>query len=331
MSEGTKIYVGADVSKDELVIAHPSAGQWVKSKVANTLLDIEAWVKGLGNEDKHFILEATGSYSHRLVHVLGRLGHKFSVVNPGQSRAMAQVLAKTNKNDEQDAHTLSLLGSSLKLRPHKMPDETQKKRTEAFSALTSLQKQEKQLLNQLHAFEYRVEPSAVATKALNNVLESVQQAIAELEKELAPRVNEEKERHLAQLIRSIKGVGEKTANTLVALFGDLSIFSSAKAFVKFLGLSPSEYSSGSSVRGKRTITKRGNSKIRTLLFNCARSAMQHNALCKELYQRLIKNGKNGKVALTAVMHKIARLIFGVVHSDTPFDPKFAQKKQKVVN
>ena len=185
MSEGTKIYVGADVSKDELVIAHPSAGQWVKSKVANTLLDIEAWVKGLGNEDKHFILEATGSYSHRLVHVLGRLGHKFSVVNPGQSRAMAQVLAKTNKNDEQDAHTLSLLGSSLKLRPHKMPDETQKKRTEAFSALTSLQKQEKQLLNQLHAFEYRVEPSAVATKALNNVLESVQQAIAELEKELA--------------------------------------------------------------------------------------------------------------------------------------------------
>lgn len=328
MQAHTYIYVGIDVSKDELVILYPLNKGWGKAQVLNTLPAINSWLKEFGIQDKHFILEATGPYSQRLIHALNGAGASVSVVNPAQSRAMAKVLLKTNKNDDQDAQTLSILGEKLQLSPYKMPNDMQKKRKEAFSALASLQKQERQLKNQLHAFSYHVGPNPVATQALQTVLESVQQAIQNLEEELNPEQDEDEARKTIEQICSINGVGLKTAQAMVTLFGNFQHFKTAKCFAKFLGLSPTEFLSGSSVRGRRSITKNGSSKIRALLFNCARSAMRHNSNCKALYERLIEKGKNGKVALTAVMHKLARLIFGVVRSARLYEPEFAKNLTK---
>ena len=323
MQSHTNIYVGIDVSKDELVVAIPEQQRWTQTKVVNTLPAIGTWLSSIDMRTKHFILEATGPYSQRLIHALGCAGARVSVVNPAQSRAMAKVLLKTNKNDNQDAQTLSILGEKLELSTYKMPNSTQKKRKEAFSALASLQKQERQLKNQLHAFSYHVEPNAVAVQALRTVLESVQQAIQTLEEQLKPQQDEDEVRQTIERISSINGVGQKTAEAFATLFGNFQHFKTAKCFAKFIGLSPTEFTSGTSVRGRRSISKNGSSKIRALLFNCARSAMRYNPNCKALYERLIEKGKNGKVALTAVMHKLARLIFGVVRSQIKYDPDFA--------
>ena len=163
---------------------------------------------------------------------------------------------------------------------------------------------------------------------MENVLKTVEGSIATLEKELAMEADDEEKIQIIERITSINSVGQKTAFALVAAFGNLKQFTNAKAFVKFIGLSPTEFTSGTSVKGRSRITKKGSSTIRALLFNCARSAIRFNEPCKALYQRLIEKGKNGKVALTAVMHKIARLIFGVVHSGVKFDPNFALSKTK---
>lgn len=328
MQPNSNIFIGIDVSKDELVIAYQVDNRWEKHRVINTLERIGAWLSGFQHSDKHFVVEATGPYSERLISVLAASKSSFSVVNPMQSRAMSKTLLKTNKTDDQDAQTLSLLGQKFELIEYKMPSIAQKKRQEAFSALASLQKQERQLKNQLHAFEYRVNPNPIALKALQDVLLSTQEAIQTLEKELSPQQDEEEARRLIHRISSIKGVGINTAKVFVTLFGNFQHFDNAKAFAKFVGLSPSEFSSGATVRGRSIITKRGSSRIRALLFNCARSAMRYNKNCKELYHRLIEKGKNGKVALTAVMHKLARIIFGVVQSGIEYNPEFALLKQK---
>lgn len=325
------LFIGVDVSKDELVIAIPCENKWQKHKVPNTLEAISKWLEDLGTLGMHFVLEATGPYSERLIFALNQRGCVFSVVNPAQSRAMSKALLKTNKNDDQDAQTLSLLGEKLGIKPYKMPNMQQKKRKEAFSALVSLQKQEQQLKNQLHAFEYRVQPNPVAVEALQNVLSTVQEAIVQLEKELNLESDEEENQQIIQRIASIKGVGLTTAQACVTLFGNFKHFEDTKAFVKFIGLSPTEFTSGATIRGKSHISKKGNGKIRSLLFNCARSAMKYNKNCKELYQRLIEKGRNGRIALTAVMHKLARLIFGVVRSGVDYNDDFAILKQKSVN
>lgn len=328
MESLSNIFVGLDVSKDELVVAYLIDGRWSKCKIPNTLEHIKGWLDNLGVTGKYFILEATGPYSERLICALAAQGAVFSVVNPAQSRAMSKALQKTAKNDDQDAQTLSLLGQKLELITYKMPNNMQKKRKEAFSALASLQKQEQQLNNQLHAFEYRVEPNPVAVKALQDVLATTQAAIQILEKELNPQQDEEEARQLIDKIATIKGVGKETAKVFVTLFGNFQHFSGAKAFAKFIGLSPTEFTSGTSVRGRSSITKKGSSKARAMLFNCARSAMRYNPNCQAIYQRLLEKGKNGKVALTAVMHKLARMIFGVARSGKDYDPLFASLKTK---
>lgn len=322
------VFIGIDVSKDELVVAYLLGNKWIKCKVVNTVAAIMAWLSELDLSDKHFVLEATGPYSERLSCALAAQGLAFSIVNPAQSRGMSKALRKSNKNDDQDAQTLSILGDKLELSEYKMPTEAQKKRKEAFSALSSLQKQERQLKNQLHAFEYRVNPNPVAVKALQDVLAGTQQAIETLQKELHPEQDEEEALRTVARIATIKGVGQETARAFVTLFGNFEHFTDAKAFARFIGLSPTEFTSGTSVRGRNQISKNGNAKARSMLFNCARSAMRYNQNCKELYQRLVQKGKNGKVALTAVMHKLARLIFGVVRSGTNYDPAFALLKTK---
>ena len=324
----SNIFIGVDVSKDELVIAYPKDGRWIKSVISNRISAINSWLKQIDLSDKHFVLEATGPYSEQLCYVLSAQSLCFSIINPAQSRSMSKVLLKRNKNDDQDAQTLSILGQKLELNTYKMPSDVQKKRKEAFSALVSLQKQEQQLKNQLHAFEYRVNPNPIAVEALQSVLASTQEAIQTLQNELNPEQDEEEDLKTIKRIASIKGIGIETAKVFVALFGDFKHFKDAKSFASFLGLAPSEFSSGTSVRGRNTITKNGNSRVRGMLFNCARSAMRFNQNCKELYERMIQNGKNGKVALTAVMHKLARIIFGVVASKTNYNPEFASLKSK---
>lgn len=329
------LYVGIDVSKAELVISYLDVlkpNQWKKVKVVNTLSCIETWLTNFGTPCKHFILEFTGVYSERLIHCLNAQGAFFSVVNPLQSRAMSKLLAKTHKNDLEDAKTLSVLGEKMTPKAYKMPNNLEKERKETFSALVSLQKQEQQLKSQIHAFEFRVKPNPVALKALTDVLKSIEQAIEQLQDDLKPQqdpTGEDQSAHTVDLISSIVGVGKRTAELCVALFGDFKHFTNAKAFVKFIGLCPSEFSSGESVRGKHSITKKGNGKIRSQLFNCARCAIQHNQKCKEFYEQLVKNGKNGKVALTAVMQKLARLIYGVVASDKKYNYNFVKNKQFV--
>lgn len=323
MSVQTIFFTGVDISKDSLAAAYRVGGQWRGAEVPNDVDSIRQWASGFDLGSQHFVLEATGPYSERAVHALWELGARFSVVNPAQSRAMSKALMRPNKTDGQDAMTLCQLGEKLRPNLYRMPTAQQKKRKEAMSALASLQKQEQQLNNQLHAFSYLVGPNPVAVEALRSVLASVQAAVRQLEQELALPDGDEEADRAAALICSVKCVGTKTAQAVTALFGGLGQFHSTKAFAQFLGLAPTEFRSGSSVRGKNSISKHGNAKLRALLFNCARSAIRHNPQCKELYDRLIAKGKNGSVAFTAVMHKIARIIFGVVRSGVPYDPKFA--------
>lgn len=323
------IFIGVDVAKDELVISLPQEGQWTIQKIKNTPASILRWTQSIPFSGRQVVLESTGTYSDRLVYALHQAGIAFSVIPPSQGRAFARALHQTNKNDDLDAKMLSIFGQRMEPKVYNMPSERQKRHKEILSVLDALHKQRGQLQNQIHAFSYRVNPHPAALQALEAVLAAVEGQIKSLEEELALEPPEEEARLMA-LMTSVKSVGVKTATAFVAYFGSFASFDNVKQFCKAIGVCPAEFQSGKSVRGKSSITKSGSGKLRALLFNCARSAIQYNQECKELYQRLVAKGKNGKVALTAVMHKIARLIFGVVKNNTPYQIGFAAKKSKKI-
>ncbi|WP_250126183.1 transposase [Chroococcidiopsis sp. CCMEE 29] len=127
------------------------------------------------------------------------------------------------------------------------------------------------------------------------------------------------------LLTSIPGVGDQTAASILAEIGSIDTFESARQLAAYSGLTPRERTSGTSVRGKTSLSRIGNSRVRKALFMPALTATQYNPILHDLWERLLKRGKTKMVALGAVMRKLLHLVFGVFKSRKTFDPNYGKQ------
>lgn len=127
---------------------------------------------------------------------------------------------------------------------------------------------------------------------------------------------------VVERLRTIPGIGLLTATALIGFIGDVSRFPSGRHFAAYLGLTPSEHSSGLRRRLGR-ISKHGDVYLRTLLIHGARAvlvAAQRQSTPKGLHlwglelQRRIGNNK----AAVAIANKMARIVWAVWKSGKPF-------------
>jgi len=308
---------GIDVGSVRLDIMEFSKQDF--TDIENTDPKILSWISELPKNGRILcVLEATGAYSQRIIHHLQKSNIEVAVVNPLQSSGFAQAQGIISKDDRQAAKTLALMGYCLDLPIYKHPSEDMQKRKQIIMAVNALKKQKQMLKNQLHALGHQIIFSRAAVDALEKALGTVETELTKLEEELSDISDEEHKRQF-DLLTSIKGIGAKTANLLLCATGGLQHFSKAKQLSKFIGLVPSSHRSGTSVRIKGKITKRGNNALRGTLYMAAKSAVRYNIACRELYLRLRKNGKPYKKAMVAVMNKLVKQAFGVVQSGMVFD------------
>jgi len=191
-------------------------------------------------------------------------------------------------------------------------------RKQLLMGLNALKKQQQMLKNQLHALSHQILFAPKVEAVLKETLTTVEQHIEQLEAELNDLSDDEHEQQL-ELITSVVGIGQKTANLLLTVTGGLQNFEHARQVSKFIGIVPYTHDSGTSVRIRGGITKKGNNVLRASLYMAARSAKRFNFACKELYERLRAKGKPHKVAMVAIMNKLIRQVFGVVKSNIEFD------------
>lgn len=124
-------------------------------------------------------------------------------------------------------------------------------------------------------------------------------------------------------LRTIPGVGLLTATALPAFVGDIQRFPSARHFSSYLGLTPSERSSGTK-RRLGSISKLGDMYLRTLLIHGARSVICHARRAKSHDRlrswaiRLASRTKYNK-ATTALANKLGRIVFGVWRHDRTYE------------
>ena len=149
--------------------------------------------------------------------------------------------------------------------------------------------------------------------------------IAKLEQEMKRVINEDEhfKRDYALLI-SIDGVGPVTAMTILAELGDLRRFERARQLTAFAGVSPRVVQSGTSVRGKTRMCKRGNERVRQALYLSAMATLntKHTNSLSMMHYRLCEEGKQAKAALGAVMRKQLTVMRAVLISGEPYDPAF---------
>jgi transposase len=119
-----------------------------------------------------------------------------------------------------------------------------------------------------------------------------------------------------RLIRTIPGVGPRTAETVVAHLSDPQRFTSGKQVGAYFGLVPRQFQSGESDRRGR-ITRRGPAIVRKLLVECSWCMLRYNGWAREVYARLSNGGKSRrKQAVVALARKLSVICWAMLRDGT---------------
>jgi len=177
--------------------------------------------------------------------------------------------------------------------------------------------------NQYHALKKQANSSKEALHSYKRHLKFIKDEIKRLEGTLSLLLEKEFKQQY-ELLRSIPGVGLKVSAMIIAVFNGFENFENAKQACSFAGIAPSPYESGTSVKGRGSISKRGNTFARKMLYMGALVATIHNPLIKQQYQRLVESGKSKMVAMVAAANKLLRQVFAVLKSGKPFDANYVK-------
>jgi transposase len=141
--------------------------------------------------------------------------------------------------------------------------------------------------------------------------------MAGLKRQLRELACSEEYQQPVALLSSVPGIGWLTAIRLVLEWSDLSVFRSGAAFTAFLGLTPSEYSTGDRIRRGR-ITAQGNGQVRAWLVEAAWKAITRDPALMARFRRLAPTPGDRKRAIVAVARTLAVRLFTCWRNGQPY-------------
>lgn len=266
-------------------------------------------------------LEPTSTYHLRVareLHASARV--TVCLVNPRAVRDFARGAMGRGKTDAADALVLARYGRALEPRPWQPPGSVERELRTISRRLDDLTRRRTALKNQLHSLT-AADPPGVVVADLRSELRSLAGRLRKLRAAARAviRTQPRLERRY-QLLLSMTGIGAVSAIRLLAELGGLPDELSKKQWVAAAGLDPLACESGKSLNRPRRISKQGNARLRTALNVPALVAAQHCPTVRAYYQRLQARGLAKLAALCAVMRKLLQAIWGMFHTDQPFNP-----------
>lgn len=309
--------IGVDMSKLHF---HASFDDATVRRFANTEAGIDEFL--LAASERNILssattigVESTGAYHLFFCARLTRERWRVVVINPLEShRMMASQSIRTVKTDRRDAiaiRRMVIMGRGFPFTE-----------TDDVLALKALVVEREGIVSMRSTMKHRREAHLAKQSAVpTRLYDSSTSVIAMLTKEIrgiecrfdqyAPETQ--------KLLRSIPGIGTFSAAALVAFIGDIKRFSSPEKLTAYVGLDCRVFESGTSVKGRGRISKRGNACLRKALWNAAFVARQHNPDLKAYFRKKIGDGKHHFVALCAVERKLIHLVYAVWSRGTPFE------------
>lgn len=113
------------------------------------------------------------------------------------------------------------------------------------------------------------------------------------------------------LLKSIRGIGNVNAWMTIAYTENFSSFTNARSYAVYVGVIPFDYSSGTSIKGKKRVSPIANKELKQELNQAARSAIQWDKQMQDYANRKIKNKPYG-IVLNNVKFKLILRMFAVV-------------------
>lgn len=294
MNEFNGIFVGLDVHKatNAVAVARPGRSEpEYRGEIENSSKAVRKLVKQLSPDGEvlNFCYEA-GPCGYGLYRELTSLGHRCEVVAPSLIPRKAGERLKT---DRRDALMLARLHRAGELTAVWVPGEEQEAVRDLTRAREDMKANERRACQQLGAFLLRhgrvytgksrwtqahfrwletvTFASPVQQVVFQEYIEQVKAArkrVADLEVQMREALKSWSLREVVEAVMALRGVSLITAMTTLAELGDITRFDSPRELMAYLGLVPSEHSSGGS-RRQGSLTRTGNGHVRRVLVEAA--------------------------------------------------------------
>jgi transposase len=311
MSTPTEVFAGIDVSKDHLDLAL-SDGQksWRFDNDPAGLTALDDLLQA--HEPQLVVLEATGGYEQAAFRLLSANQLPVAIVNPRRVRAFARANGRLAKTDRIDAHNLAHFAQVVQ--PHTQPPSS-----EAHHKLVGLVARRRQIKRMRTAEKNRLRNTHPALHdQLQDHIEWLDQALQNIDSQIQTLLQSDQAlKAKADLLQSAPAVGLVTSASLVADLPELGTLD-RKKIAALVGVAPMNRDSGRK-SGRRSI-RGGRAPLRADLYMAALSASRFNPAIRVFYERLLDNGKEKKVALTACMRKLLTMLNAMMRDNQPWNP-----------
>ena len=320
-------HIGIDVSKRKLdcMWVRDLETAKVKPKVFTNdparYPDLLHWLErntGEPADALHVYLEATGIYHEPLAYWLHEHGVQVYVLNPAQVRYHAQGMGVRNKTDRKDSMMLARYGIERAPAPWQPEPPEVRELKRRLNRLEALERDIRREENRREKAQFNGD--ALAQESISNVLGALHEEHRRLQRQIDDHFDANA--HLKQdraLLESIPGVGRVLSASMTATLRSRA-FRTARQAAAFHGLVPVHRESGSSVHAQPRLSKAGSARFRQTLYMAAVVATRHNPDVRHQYQRLLNRGKAKMAAIGAAMRKLLHIAFGVLKSQTPYQP-----------
>ena len=333
-----KQVLGIDVAQDELVVCLGKMyDDWTPVLVAHKTFinkpkgfkELIDWVKKLTDPavPVRYVMEATGVYHESFAYFLHGQSLLVSIVLPNKISNYARTLNIKTVTDKTASEAIAMFGLEKKLDCWEPPKGIYKKLQQLTRERGQLIDERTVIKNQLHAEQAEAKPYQESIDRANERLVLLNKQVAQIVKELKELINTEEEvKQIVLLICTIPGIGLLTAATILGETNGFELIRNKRQLTSYAGLDVKEKQSGTSVKGKPRISKKGNRHLRKAMHLPALAAIRHNERYKAIFVRLVsKHGIKLKAAV-AVQRKLLEMSFTIFKTKTKFDKEFFKEK-----
>ena len=322
-------FIGIDVSKKTLDASIFVAGEEINRfphiQVRNEkqgFRELLRWAKdqGLDTKDTLFGLEFTGYYSDALEQFL--TGKELDYTMLPTTVVKHYQRGTRDKNDRTDsakiADYLFRFNGTECIKLRVLP-------SKALQELKALKSERKFYVEQRVACENRqkVAKSEQERKHLQKAIDLFKEQEELIERQMADVVTSDEEIYLTYTrLLTIPGIGFVNAINTIANTQNFTAFETARQYAKYVGVVPSEHSSGTSVRWRGRPSPHADLQAKADLSMAALRAVETDFEMSQYYERKLGNRKDDKdvqrKALNAVKFKLIRQMFAVAKQHKDF-------------
>ena len=338
--EVLKEVLGIDVAQKELVVTYGLLNSDLSIELLsnnvfkNTEAGFVQLLRWVSKQAKHlvkvrFVMEATGVYHQKFAHYLRTKDCEVSIVLPNKISNYMRTLEIKTITDKTCSEAITRFGLERKLDLWERPKQSYRNLQQLTRERAQIVEERVMVKNQLHAEETEAYPNPNSIKRIKARITFLNKQEQEIKQEITQSVNQDPSiKKEIETICTIPGVGELTAVIVLAETNGFELIRNKKQLVSYAGLDIREKQSGTSVKGKPRISKKGNKNIRRAMHLPALAAIKYIDHFNELYKRIVERNGIKMKGVVAVQRKLLELIYIVAKNNRNYQADYEKKKRE---